>query len=215
MLEAVAHVHVSRWAGLAEARGSWTGDRLFAPDGIFPTSDGWVALSVTGDACWQRLLDAIGRPRSLDRAEWESNQGRLHDEGELSSSLASILRARPGVAWTQLLGAVGVPVGRLAHDDDVMLRRDLWDRDLLRDLPLDNDKLLRVAGPPWSVVPALPRIGVSRLASDGYVSWEEGSSFADLRHETCGGRHGQSLWSQRREGCPADERSDVYLGEPA
>ncbi len=149
MLEAVVHTHISRWAGMGE-NANWTVERLFAPDGIFATSDGWLALSVPDDETWERLLDRFGRPPALDRADWAAAAGRLRDEKELEDALAEVLRTRAASGWLCTLAGSEIAAARLGHDDDVVLRRDLWRADLLREMPLrTSTKMLRVGGPPW------------------------------------------------------------------
>ncbi len=149
MLEAVVHTHLSRWAGLTEDA-TWSIERLFAPDGIFPTSDGWLALTVADDESWEKLLESLGRPAELDRADWAVANGRLRGEKELDEALAKILRLRAGAGWLCTFGGSGVAAARVGHDDDVVLRRDMWHSDLLREMPLrTSSKSLHVGGPPW------------------------------------------------------------------
>jgi CoA:oxalate CoA-transferase len=153
MLEAVVHAHLSRWVGVEHGE-TWTGERLFAPDGIYATSDGWLALSVPDDESWDRLLDRLGRPALLERAEWRTNGERLRHEEELNTALDQLLSRRAGAGWLSALADTGIPAARLGHDDDVVLRRDLWRLDLLREMKTaSSGRTLRVGGPPWAFEP--------------------------------------------------------------
>lgn len=158
MLEAVVGVHVSRWAGLAESDREWSCERLYAPDGIFATADGWIALSVEGDEQWSRLLDALGAPATLVVPEWSTNAGRLAHDADLHRALATVLGRRCSQGWLAVLSAAGVASARVTGDDDAVLRRDLWDRDYLRPLLRDGRQALRGGGPPWAYEPPLPTL---------------------------------------------------------
>ncbi len=192
MLEVVVHTHVSRWAGMSE-NANWTLERLFSPDGIFPTSDGWLALTVADDETWERLLERLGRPPALARADWAAATGRLRDERELEDALARILRTRAGAGWLCTLAPTGVAAARLGHDDDVVLRRDLWRADLLREMPLcTSPRTLRVGGPPW------------RFEGDARVL----AGPAPVQPST----HCFDGWPPRRAGAPDPGRSNEQYG---
>jgi crotonobetainyl-CoA:carnitine CoA-transferase CaiB-like acyl-CoA transferase len=112
-------------------------------------------LSVESDAQWDGLLRAIGRPAVLDRRAWATNAGRLANQPELDAALAPILAGRSSRAWAQLLAREGVPAARLQHDDDAVLRRDLWEADILRPLTRRDRPALEGGGPPWRFEPPL------------------------------------------------------------
>lgn len=85
------------------------GNRIprFSPYNAYPTADGWIVLGATGEADWQRLLDAIGRAdlkndtRMMDRA-W-----RLANNAEVDAVI---------VAWTQLRDSEAAVAALRAHD---------------------------------------------------------------------------------------------------
>ncbi len=157
MLEAVVGAHVSRWAGL-ERGAQWSCERLYAPDGIFATADGAIALSVEDDEQWAALLRALGEPRELLAARWQANAGRLAHEPALDAALGAILARRSSQGWLATLSATDVSVARVTGDDDAVLRRDLWQRDYLRPLLRHGRAPLRGGGPPWAYEPPLPTL---------------------------------------------------------
>jgi CoA:oxalate CoA-transferase len=166
MLEAVVSAHVSRWAGLADGAGAWSCERLYAPDGLFPTADGAIALSVEDDVQWSALVRALGAPAALLVAEWRMNAGRLEAELELEDALGAILSERSSQGWLATLSGSGVAAARVTGDDDAALRRDLWARDYLRRLPRRGLQPLRAGGPPWAFEPPLPTLSAPQPGGD-------------------------------------------------
>lgn len=166
MLEAIVSLHVSRWAGLNSASQDWLCERLYAPDGLFGTADGLIALSVESDAQWADLLDALEQPQSLSRPEWATNAGRLADETQLQTELEAILERRSSQGWLSALSAAGVSAARVAGDDDAVLRRDLWQGDYLRPLLREGLAPLHGGGPPWAFEPPLPTLVAPMPGSD-------------------------------------------------
>jgi crotonobetainyl-CoA:carnitine CoA-transferase CaiB-like acyl-CoA transferase len=172
MLEAVVHLHISRWTGAGVTDDGAGGERLFAPDGIFATTDGYVALSVEDDAAWRRLLVALGRPATLRRPEWQTNRGRLQNEADLNAELGALLAGRSSQAWTQTLARERVPAGRLMRDDDTVLRKDLWDDGYLTLLRRHRRPALHGGGPPWRFELPLPALVAPSPGGD-ILSWRD------------------------------------------
>jgi crotonobetainyl-CoA:carnitine CoA-transferase CaiB-like acyl-CoA transferase len=166
MLEAVIALHVSRWAGLKDATDDWMCERLYAPDGLFATADGFIGLSVETDREWAALVDAVGRPDALSRPNWRTNAGRLADEEALEAALAPIFARRSSQGWLLTLASTGVAVARVARDDDAVLRRDLWELDYLRPLLREELAPLHGGGPPWRYDPPLPTLPAPLPGSD-------------------------------------------------
>ncbi|MGH3265240.1 MAG: CoA transferase, partial [Trebonia sp.] len=156
MLEAVVHAHVSRWAGLPDSDGTWNCERLYAPDGIFATADGRIALSVEDDQQWAALVGALHEPPGLMNPAWRTNAGRLDHESAVDAALGAILAGRCSQGWLRAFEGTGVSASRVISDDDVMLRRDLWARDYLRPLLRQGREPLHGGGPPWAYDPQLP-----------------------------------------------------------
>jgi crotonobetainyl-CoA:carnitine CoA-transferase CaiB-like acyl-CoA transferase len=166
MLEAVIGLHVSRWAGLKDATEDWMCERLYAPDGLFATADGYLGLSVETDGQWAAMIAALDRPDALGRPEWMTNAGRLADEDALQAALAPIFARRSSQGWLVTLASAGVAAARAAGDDDAVLRRDLWNGDYLRPLLREGLTPLHGGGPPWLYEPALPTLPAPMPGSD-------------------------------------------------
>ncbi|MGH2894785.1 MAG: CoA transferase [Solirubrobacteraceae bacterium] len=166
MLEAIIHLHVSRWAGLTEDEQPWNCERLYVPDGIFTTIDGRIALSVEDDQQWAALLRALDEPAELADRVWRTNAGRLAQEAELDAALGAILGQRCSQAWLLALQDTGISVSRVTADDEAALRRDLWARDHLRPLLRRDRDPLRGGGPPWAFDPPLPNRPSPRPGGD-------------------------------------------------
>lgn len=156
MLQAIVNVHISRWAGLSDGDGTWACERLYAPDGIFTTADGRIALSIEDDRQWGAMLRALNEPAGLMEPAWRTNAGRLEHEAELDAALGAVLAGSCSQAWLRTLQGTDVPVSRVIGDDDAVLRRDLWARDYLRPLLRQGRGALHGGGPPWAYDPPLP-----------------------------------------------------------
>jgi crotonobetainyl-CoA:carnitine CoA-transferase CaiB-like acyl-CoA transferase len=165
MLEAVVALHTSRWAGL-DSDSAWSSERLFAPDGLFDTTDATIAVSVEHDGQWEALKDALGHPEALRVDRWTTNAGRVADERAIAEALAPLLARQSAQGWLLALSRRGVPVARVTRDDDVVLRRDLWERDYLRPLQRRDRPPLRGGGPPWDLQPPAPMASAPSPGAD-------------------------------------------------
>ena len=110
-------------------------------DGLFATLDGHVAITCRDGEELARLSALLGA------------------DARNAGSVAQVLATRPAAEWARKLGRAGIPCARALHDDDAMVRRDLWDAGILRLLPVaGRDEALVAGGPPWTLgtTPPLP-----------------------------------------------------------
>jgi crotonobetainyl-CoA:carnitine CoA-transferase CaiB-like acyl-CoA transferase len=70
----------------------------FAPNGVFRAKgdDRWIAISITDDADWKRLLSLINGPSALDDVRYATNAGRLENQYAIETALN---------AWTETFDA--------------------------------------------------------------------------------------------------------------
>lgn len=108
----------------------------YAPHGLFPTdgADRWVAIAVTADEQWPRLVATLGiDPDAIDR-EWDEEKARKRDEERIETLIADAVRQRTSEDVFLALQAAGVPAG-IVHDakgvvadDEQLAHRGHWIR---------------------------------------------------------------------------------------
>lgn len=86
-----------------------------APQNLYATDtpERWLAVSVTSDAQWAALCDAVGRADWGADAELGTHLGRRRRHDELDAGLAAWAAARPLEDALAVLRAAGVPAGRV------------------------------------------------------------------------------------------------------
>jgi len=96
-----------------------TASPFLAPNQIFETADGLLALAVVSDSHFSRLCSLLGRPALADR--YPTNADRMQHRTELTSTLTETLASRTAREWVAILGEAGLPVGR------VLTLPEVWD----------------------------------------------------------------------------------------
>ncbi|MDE2333546.1 MAG: CoA transferase [Rhodospirillales bacterium] len=82
-----------------------------APDEVFATSDGYVAVSAITERCWLRLCTAIGQPGLAEDPRFRDNAARVSARQELSALLAGVFASATTASWCERLEAADVPCG--------------------------------------------------------------------------------------------------------
>jgi len=77
----------------------------------FPTADGWIVIACPKDKFWTRLVDALGRPASLDDERFATMAGRYAHRDEVVALLDELLAADRTANWIERLTSAGVPCG--------------------------------------------------------------------------------------------------------
>ena len=80
----------------------------FAPNGVYETTDGWIAISVDGDAQFEHLRTALGDATALHDARFSTSDGRFAARRELDSALAEAIAGRERHELAHSLRAVGI-----------------------------------------------------------------------------------------------------------
>lgn len=81
-----------------------------APFGIFPTSDGYIALCAPTEAFARGVLAAIGRAELAEDERFASRDARVAHARELHGEIERWTRTRPTAAAVAALEEAGVPV---------------------------------------------------------------------------------------------------------
>jgi crotonobetainyl-CoA:carnitine CoA-transferase CaiB-like acyl-CoA transferase len=84
-----------------------------APYQPLRTADGEIAVAAANDGLFARLCAALGREELLVDGRFAANSGRVEHRAALVAELERTLATRPAADWLELLGAAGVPAGRI------------------------------------------------------------------------------------------------------
>ncbi len=167
-------VETSMLQAMADVLGSPVQQRV--PDALFRTADGHVALTCDGDAEWRKLVDALGS-QALQHASYARNDDRIVRRDDVEAEIERALVRLPSAAWAHCLGRAGIACARVARDEEVIARKDLWDEGILRDLPSPSGRLV-AGGPPWKLpsgvaAPAAPKPGehTEQVRADPERAW--------------------------------------------
>ena len=123
--------------------------RHCAPDGLYPTADGTIALTVEDDDAFRSLCAAIERTDLAEDARFATAAARLVNAEALDADLRQAFSTSPCDWWLVALGRAGVASGRVHADHEVVAHRDTWRRGHLRDIEIRDAGTLRASSPPW------------------------------------------------------------------
>lgn len=105
----------------AQPAGNRDGLHDHVPNEVYPTSDGFVAISVTDDSQWPALASAVGD--SLANADLATEAGRRDQRSAIDAALSAWSADRTADEIATALQGVGVPAGKV---QDVV---DLFEHD--------------------------------------------------------------------------------------
>ncbi len=102
-------------AGNRHPFGAW------APHNIYRASGGdkWVAIAVRGDADWERLCGAMGRPELAADIRFATHEARVKHEDELDAAVADWCQARDRYAVMEACQAAGIAAGAVQDARDL------------------------------------------------------------------------------------------------
>ena len=89
------------------------------PTSAYATKDGWVNIGAAGQAIWERLARALGRPELIGRPEFVDGRARSTNRGALNAAIGTIIATRSSAEWVELLNREGVPCGPIYTMDQV------------------------------------------------------------------------------------------------
>jgi crotonobetainyl-CoA:carnitine CoA-transferase CaiB-like acyl-CoA transferase len=112
------------WNAIAFQRGEQpprigTASIFTAPNQVYATSDGHVALAIVSDDHFRRLCAELGLDELADR--FASNEDRMAAVDELESILAPLFASETCDHWIGRLVDIGLPIGR------VLTLPEVWD----------------------------------------------------------------------------------------
>ncbi|HET6733385.1 CaiB/BaiF CoA transferase family protein [Mycobacterium sp.] len=104
-----------------------------SPSNTFRCADGkYVVISGNGDAIFQRLMIAIGRPDLADDPALADNAGRVARNDELESAIGSWTASLDSDEVLHLLESAAVPSGAIYEAADILADPHFADRNMLQ-----------------------------------------------------------------------------------
>ena len=105
------------FAGGIQPERTGTSSPFLAPNQVFTTADGYLALAIVSDRHFETMAGVLDRPDLVER--YPTNDSRMADRHQLSNELEAIFKGAPAESWIERLSAAGLPVGRLLDFDAV------------------------------------------------------------------------------------------------
>jgi crotonobetainyl-CoA:carnitine CoA-transferase CaiB-like acyl-CoA transferase len=120
----------------------------FAPCGVYPTADGWLALSVDGDEQFRALLDVLDHELLRDPSLREAG-ARQRQLGALDRLVAEATAGRSAHDLAAALRGAGVPAEAMARAADLLTDPQLAARGFLVEVEHEVWGRGRLIGLPW------------------------------------------------------------------
>ncbi|MFH0844273.1 MAG: CoA transferase [Pseudomonadota bacterium] len=127
---------------------------FFCPVSVYKTSNGFVYLAVGNDRQWKSMVSQ-GPFRSLDRPEYDKNQGRIRDVKNLNKAINAITKNYSSEELIDLFNAIMVPISKIKTvpelvEDALVKKRLLYSRD-----PITGTRI--TLAPPPNMTPFLEK----------------------------------------------------------
>jgi len=92
---------------------------FFSPVSVYQSKDGFVYLAVGNDRQWKSMVSQ--EPfKSLDKPEYEKNQGRIAEVEDLNRAINKITRMHTSAQLIDLFTAITVPIGEIKSVAEVI-----------------------------------------------------------------------------------------------
>ena len=130
-----------------------------APYQTLRAKDGWINLGIANDSLWARYCAAIERPDLRDDPRFATAAARVEHRRVLIPIVEDLTAARTVREWMDLLGAAGVPCGRIRNVAQVCTNPQLVDRGKVVELPHPTAGPVKMIGQPIELSETPSRIG--------------------------------------------------------
>ncbi len=84
---------------------------VLSPYGVFATADVPIIIAVGNETHWRDLCALLGEPTLADEPDYAIGKSRSQHRDALAGRLETLLAARPGLAWVDLMRTAGIPAG--------------------------------------------------------------------------------------------------------
>ena len=119
-----------------------------APYQTLRASDGWINLGIANDSLWKRYCDAVERPDLRDDTRFATAPARVEHRRTLIPIIEALTAERPVQEWMDLLGAAGVPCGRIRSVAEVCTNPQLVERGKVVERPHPTAGKVQMIGQP-------------------------------------------------------------------
>jgi crotonobetainyl-CoA:carnitine CoA-transferase CaiB-like acyl-CoA transferase len=110
-----------------------------APSGTFRTGNGALNIAANTQQQFEQLCAVLDCKALISDSRFLTRSTRKLNRTALTAELESRLHARSAVEWEALLGAVGVPSGRVLDVHDALAQEQIAFRGLLHDVTISGD----------------------------------------------------------------------------
>lgn len=119
---------------------------FFCPVSVYKTSNGFVYLAVGNDRQWKSMT-SLDMFKSLDRPEFEKNQGRIGDVENLNRAINEITGNHTSEELIELFHSITLPVSKIKSVPDVVADPLVERKLLFSEDPISGTKIT-LAPPP-------------------------------------------------------------------
>lgn len=121
---------------------------LLSPFGVFPASDGWVAVAAPRNHQWADLARLMGYPQLAADERFEDNQQRVKHRAEVDEVVSGWTSARTREEIAEVLGGV-VPFGPVNTAERIFADPHVAARGMLAEVPhAGSGKTVRIVNSP-------------------------------------------------------------------
>lgn len=107
---------------------------LLCPFGLFPASDGWVAVGCPDEKLWAELARIIGRPEMADDPRYATNRARVANADEVIGAVEAYTAVRSKAQLAESLGG-HVPFGPVCNARDIFEDPHYRVREMIVEVP--------------------------------------------------------------------------------
>jgi crotonobetainyl-CoA:carnitine CoA-transferase CaiB-like acyl-CoA transferase len=112
----------------------------------YETQDGWALIIAPSQNIWPRLAQCLGRPEWLEDERFSSRGRRMGNAGVIEQELAAWFAARTTEDAVNTLSEAGVPCAPVNDVPQAAGSPQLWDRELLVEVPDAVSGTIHVSG---------------------------------------------------------------------
>ncbi len=103
---------------------------LLSPFGVFPATDGHIAIGCPRDHFWRQLVEKMGRAELADDARYKTNEDRVRHRREVDEIVGRWTRDRSKESIMETLGGI-IPIGPVNRAADIVADPHVAARNML------------------------------------------------------------------------------------
>jgi len=119
---------------------------FFCPVSVYKTSNGFVYLAVGNDRQWRSMI-SLEIFKSLDKPEYEKNEGRIGDVENLNRAINKITKNHSSEELIELFNSITLPISKIKTISEVVVDPLVERRLLFAEDPVTKIKLTLAPAP--------------------------------------------------------------------